>query len=81
MVEILLASSEGQFIGDDALESVRDVKVGIAVVGGRVIPDLPALRTAAVAPSCRILVVQEVRPDVVDVKSQAVGIALSDRGL
>ena len=76
MVEILLVLPERQLVGDDALEGVWDVKVGIAVVGPRVIPDLPALRAAAAAPSRRILLVQEVRPDVVDLKGQAGRIAL-----
>ncbi len=81
MVEILFALAKRQFVRDDALEGVWNVKVGIGVVGGRIIPDLPVLRASTVAPSGRILLVQEVRPDVVDLEGQAVGIALGDSEL
>src|SRR5258708_17163528 len=75
-MEESLALPKGKVVRDQAFESVRDIKVRIAIVGVGIVSDLPALTASAAAPSGGVLIIQEVRPYVVDLHGQSMGIAL-----
>jgi len=80
-MEILFIAAKRQLIGSEAFQGVRDIKIGIAVVQLGIVADLPRLIATAATPSRRVLIIQEVGPDIVGLQGQTIGVALGERGL
>src|ERR1700691_6733573 len=67
-----LAHAKWQFVYHGPFERLRDVEVRVAVVRGRIVPELPNLSPGGATPSGRVLIIQHMRPGIVDVEAQPV---------
>src|ERR1700733_9556898 len=70
-VHQVLALPERQLIHYIALEHLRYVEVRVAVVECRVKGILPGLASAAAAPACGVLLIQEMLPGVIDFETES----------
>src|ERR1019366_4792809 len=73
--------SKRQIVCSVALDRVRNIEVGVAVVGRRIVANLPRLGSTTAAPTAGILAIEEVRPYVVEAEQQAVRKVLADDSL
>jgi len=67
VVEEHLPRPKRKLVDGVSLKGVADIEVGVAVVERREVGVLILLRSFAAAPSGRILIVEEVGPDIVEV--------------